>query len=77
LFVSAAQTYQPVLVTVGSAGKSTVTEHVESLPPVLRIYAEPEATLDLRTQLLSKGKIGSGELRAFLLAALPLPSEFN
>jgi hypothetical protein len=73
LFVSDSQTYQPVVVTVGPAE----TEYVESLPPVLRIYAEPEATLDLRTQLLSIGKIGSAELRAFVLAALPVPHEFN
>jgi len=70
LFVSGSQTYQPVVVTVGS-------EHVEGLPPVIRIYAEPEATLDLRTQLLSIGKMGSAELRAFILAALPLPHEFG
>src|ERR1043166_4518155 len=72
LFVSDSQTYEPVVVTVGSAG-----EHVESLPPVVRIYAEPQATLDLRTHLLSVGKIGSAELRSFILAALPLPHEFN
>jgi hypothetical protein len=72
LFVSDSQTYEPVVVTVGSAG-----EHVESLPPVVRIYAEPQATLDLRTHLLSIGKIGSAELRSFILAALPLPQEFN
>ena len=70
LFVSGSQTYQPVVVTVGSG-------HFETLPPVLRIYAEPEATLDLRTQLLSIGKMGSAELRAFVLAALPLPHEFK
>lgn len=72
LFVSNSQTYQPVVVTVDSADRD-----VETLPPVLRIYAEPEATLDLRTKLLSIGKIGSAELRAFVLAALPLPHEFN
>jgi hypothetical protein len=77
LFVSNSQTYQPVVVTVGSADKAVAAERVESLPPVLRIYAEPEATLDLRTQLLAIGKIGSAELRAFVLAALPLPPEFN
>ena len=74
LFVSNSQTYQPVVVTVGSA--DVAAEHVETLPPVLRIYAEPDATLDLRTRLLSIGKIGSAELRAFVLAALPLPNEF-
>jgi hypothetical protein len=73
LFVSNSQTYQPVVVTIGSAQQ----KQFESLPPVLRIYAEPEATLDLRTQLLSIGKMGSAELRAFVLAALPAPHEFD
>lgn len=73
LFVSNSQTYQPVVVTVGTAAR----KQFESLPPVLRIYAEPEGTLDLRTQLLSIGKMGSAELRAFVLAALPTPHEFN
>lgn len=73
LFVSGNQTYQPVVVTIGSARR----EQFERLPPVLRIYAEPEVTLDLRTQLLSIGKMGSAELRAFILAALPTPSEFR
>lgn len=73
LFVSNSQTYQPVVVTIGSAQQ----KQFESVPPVLRIYAEPEATLDLRTQLLSIGKMGSAELRAFVLAALPAPHEFD
>ena len=77
LFVSNSQTYQPVVVTVGSAEQVSHREQFESLPPVLRIYAEPEATLDLRTQLLSIGKMGSAELRAFVLAALPAPHEFD
>jgi hypothetical protein len=72
LFVSNNQTYEPVVVTVGPTD-----ERLESLPPVVRIYAEPEATLDLRTRLLSIGKMGSAELRAFVLAALPLPNEFK
>jgi DNA polymerase III delta prime subunit len=72
LFVSS-KTYQPVVVTVGSS----LREQFESLPPVLRIYAEPEATLDLRTQLISIGKIGSAELRAFVLAALARPHELG
>jgi len=73
LFVSSSQTYQPVVVTVGSVRG----DQFEILPPVLRIYAEPEVTLDLRTQLLSIGDMGSAELRAFILAALPTPSEFR
>ena len=77
LFVSNRQTYQPIVVTVGTAEKSSGLDRFENLPPVLRIYAESEATLDLRTQLLSIGKMGSAELRAFVLAALALPHEFN
>ncbi len=77
LFVSDTQAYQPLVVTVGPADKTSACGQVESLPPVLRIYSEPDVTLDLRTQLLSLGKLGSGELRAFILAALPLPREFN
>ena len=76
LFVSKGQTYQPVMVTVGSVDNPH-SEHVESLPPVVRIYAEPDASLDLRTQLLSIGKLSSAELRAFVTAALTLPPEFN
>jgi hypothetical protein len=72
LFVSDSQSYQPVVVTVGSA-----QEHLENLPPVLRIYAEPQATLDLRSRLLSIGKLGTAELRSFVLAALPRPHEFD
>ena len=75
LFVSNSQTYQPVIVTVGSTNQLSAPDHFQSLPPVLRIYADPEVTLDLRTQLLSIGRTGSAELRAFLLAALPAPPE--
>lgn len=77
LFVSNDQNYQPVVVTVGPADGSVEAEQFASLPAVVRIYAEPEAALDLRTHLLSIGKIGSAELRAFVLAALSLPPEFN
>jgi len=72
LFVSNNHSYQPVVVTVGPT-----QGQIETLPPVIRIYAEPEATLDIRTQLLSIGKMGSAELRAFVLAALPRPHEFD
>ena len=77
LFVSNDQNYQPVVVTVGPAEGFVARDHFASLPPVVRIYADPEVSLDLRTQLLSIGKIGSAELRAFVLAALSLPHEFN
>ena len=73
LFVADGHAYQPVVVTVGSEDE----ERMVSLPPVIRVYAEPEVTLDLRTRLLSIGKIGTAELRAFVLAALPPPEEFQ
>jgi hypothetical protein len=72
LFVSNNQSYQPIVVTVGPT-----QDQIETLPPVLRIYAEAEAALDLRTRLLSIGKIGNAELRAFVLAALPRPQELD
>ena len=72
LFVSDSQSYQPVVVTVGPA-----EDQLESLPPVLRIYADPQATLDLRSRLLSIGKLGAAELRSFILAALQRPHEFD
>jgi ATP-dependent Clp protease ATP-binding subunit ClpC len=72
LFVSDRQSYQPVVVTTGPA-----KEQLETLPPVVRIYADPQATLDFRSRLLSIGKLGTAELRSFVLAALPRPHEFD
>jgi len=43
--------------------------------PIIRIYSESDSALDLRSRLLAKGKLGSAELRAFVLSALPLPEE--
>jgi ATP-dependent Clp protease ATP-binding subunit ClpC len=47
------------------------------LLPVIRIYSESESALDLRSRLLAKGKLGTAELRAFVLSALPLPVELG
>ena len=47
------------------------------LLPIIRIYSESESALDLRSRLLAKGKLGSAELRAFVLSAMRLPSEFE
>lgn len=81
LFVSSSETYAPVVVSVNSTDRSvsqaSSDEDSVGLPPVLRIYSEPDATLDLRTHLLATGKVSSAELRAFVLSALPLPREFN
>lgn len=84
LFVSPGESYVPVVVsarvladfdahTNASGGKDDSSR----LPPVLRIYSEPNATLDLRSRLLATGKLGAAELRAFLLSALPPPLEFK
>ncbi|MEJ7616241.1 MAG: AAA family ATPase [Pyrinomonadaceae bacterium] len=83
LFVSPDESYAPVVVRAhmadqpGADGFASDDKEVLGLPPVLRIYAEPMATLDLRTRLLATGKLGSAELRTFLLSALPPPAEFG
>jgi ATP-dependent Clp protease ATP-binding subunit ClpC len=46
-----------------------------NLPPVLRLYEENGATLDLRSGLMTLKMPTVKELRALLLAALPLPRE--
>ena len=75
LFVFSSEVYQPLVVTVDTANKQDRRAPLASLGPVLRIYAEPEVTLDLRTHLLSIGKLGSAALRTFLLGALTRPPE--
>ena len=69
LFVSASEVYVPVIVSSPERGGGG------GLPPVLRIYSEPGATLDVRTRLLARAKLGNAELRAFVLSALPPPGE--
>jgi hypothetical protein len=68
LFVSANEAYVPVIVS--SPANST-----GGLPSVLRIYSDPGATLDVRSRLLARAKLGNAELRAFILSALPPPRE--
>jgi ATP-dependent Clp protease ATP-binding subunit ClpA len=69
LFVSADESHTPLVVS------SSLTSPSEGLPPVLRIYSDPGATLDIRSRLLARGPLGKAELRAFILAALPPPPE--
>ncbi|HEX7772840.1 MAG TPA: hypothetical protein VF435_10505, partial [Pyrinomonadaceae bacterium] len=67
LFVSP-EAYVPLVV-------STKTEAPAGLPSVLRIYCDQGATLDIRSRLLARSKLGNAELRAFILSALPPPRE--
>lgn len=73
LFVAADESHLPVIVRVDDAAKEQ--REAMALPPVVRLYAEPAATLDLRTQLLALGKLSAAELRAFVLSGLALPAE--
>lgn len=73
LFVSPDEGYTPLVVS--SHTKSSGTR--DGLPPVLRIYSDPGATLDLRSRLLARGPLGRAELRAFILSALPTPRELQ
>ena len=68
LFVSATEAYVPVIVS-SSASRAV------GLPSVLRVYSDSGATLDIRSRLLARAKLGNAELRAFILSALPLPRE--
>jgi hypothetical protein len=45
--------------------------------PVIRLYEAPGVTLDLRSGLLTLKSPTAAELRAFVLAALPLPDELE
>jgi ATP-dependent Clp protease ATP-binding subunit ClpA len=47
------------------------------LPPVIRVYETDGATLDLRSGLMTLKAPTAEELRALLLAGLPLPSEIT
>lgn len=79
LFVSPREGYVPLVVSSrnwdDSSSPVTKEEALSELPPVLRIYSDPGATLDIRSRLLSRAKPGNGELRAFMLSALPPPGE--
>ena len=74
LFVSSDESYTPLVVSSHTAIDS-VRKEPDGLPPVLRIYDEPGATLDIRSRLLARGPLGKAELRAFILSALPTPRE--
>ena len=70
LFVSANEAYVPVIV-------SSPASKPGSLPSVLRIYSDQGATLDIRSRLLARAKLGNAELRAFILSALQPPLELT
>ena len=78
LFVSLSDGNIPIVVRSyrvnGPDYSAPKLERIELLP-VIRIYSETESTLDLRSRLLATGKLGSAELRAFVLSTLPLPRE--
>ncbi len=76
LFVSPDEGYTPLIVCSRTEIDS-VSNEPEGLPPVLRIYSDPGATLDIRSRLLSRGPLGRAELRAFILSALPAPRELK
>jgi len=69
LFVSASEAHTPLVVSSGALDVSS------GLPSVLRIYSDSGATLDIRSGLLARSRLGNAELRAFILSALPPPRE--
>ena len=78
LFVSSSEGHIPIVVSaceVSGSDEALDSNKLELLP-VIRIYSEFESALDLRSRLLARGKVGSSELRAFVLSALSLPAEF-
>ncbi len=76
LFVSPDEGYMPLVVS-SHTGIELVNKPPDGLPPVLRIYSDPGATLDIRSRLLARGPLGRAELRAFILSALPTPRELQ
>jgi hypothetical protein len=76
LFVSPDEGYMPLVVS-SHRGIDLVNKTPNDLPPVLRIYSDPGATLDIRSRLLARGPLGRAELRAFILSALPAPRELS
>ena len=76
LFVSPDEGYMPLVVS-SHIGSGSINKTPDGLPPVLRIYSDPGATLDIRSRLLARGPLGRAELRAFILSALPPPRELE
>jgi hypothetical protein len=74
LRVSPDEGYTPLVVS-SHTGFDSVSREPGGLPPVLRIYSDPGATLDIRSRLLARGPLGRAELRAFILSSLPTPRE--
>ena len=75
LFVSPDEGYAPLVVGSRTGIDAGRDFEQDGLPPVLRIYSDPGATLDIRSRLLARGPLGRAELRAFILSALPPPRE--
>lgn len=78
LFVSSSEGNIPIVVSACQISGPDQLPEIDrlELQPIIRIYSELDTALDLRSRLLAKGKLGSAELRAFVLSAMPLPSEF-
>ena len=76
LFVAPDEGYTTLVVSSRTGISTATTEH-DGMPPVLRIYSDHGATLDIRSRLLARGPVGKGELRAFILSALPPPRELE
>ena len=79
LFVSSSEGNIPIIVSARQVSAHDYAPDFDQLEPlpVIRIYSEFESALDLRSRLLANGRVSSAELRAFVLSALPLPSEFD
>jgi hypothetical protein len=60
-----------------AVGRAAVADDPFRLRSVVRVYEENGPTVDLRSGLLTKGKPAGDDLRAFVLAALPLPAELG
>jgi hypothetical protein len=73
LFVSSDESYTPIVVR----SSQSIEHELDGMPPVVRIYSDPGATLDIRSRLLARGALGRAELRAFILSALPVPNELE
>jgi hypothetical protein len=79
LFVFPNDAYVPLVVSSRpleeSISVASKADRTTGLPSVLRIYSDAGATLDIRSRLLARGKLGNAELRAFILSALAPPRE--